>query len=139
MGIRDCGPSSDINCQPKITRVGPTGHTPGGSPATPQNLAQEVREFPYFYVGSTLPHNQCGTNPHNLPLTYWCPLALTGPTPQSTSNRLHIRAHMGLTPAGPPLTGSTHEHTRASHPRVHCASGLHHPSVHGHRRLRTQL
>ena len=67
------------------------------------------------------PHNQCGTNPNNLPQqtlvplsTDWCPLALTEPTPQSTSDRLHTRAHTGLTPAGPPLTSSTHEHTRAS-------------------------
>ena len=48
---------------PKTRRVGPTGRTPGGSLTTPQKLAQEVRDSPHFYVGSTLPHNQCGTNP----------------------------------------------------------------------------
>ncbi|KAG2631149.1 hypothetical protein PVAP13_2NG006200 [Panicum virgatum] len=30
------------DCQPKTRRVGPTGRTPGGSPATPQKLAQEI-------------------------------------------------------------------------------------------------
>jgi len=39
----------------KIRRVGPTGRTPGGSLATPQKLAQEVRDSPHFYIGSTLP------------------------------------------------------------------------------------
>ena len=36
------------NCRPKIRRVGPTGHTPGGNPATPQKLAQEVSDSPHF-------------------------------------------------------------------------------------------
>ena len=36
---------------PKIRRVSPTGRTPGGSPATPQKLAQEVRDSPHFYAG----------------------------------------------------------------------------------------
>src|SRR6185312_98085 len=54
-GTGDCGPSSDTNCQPKTRRVGPTGRTLGGSPAAPQKLAQEVRDSPHFYVGSTLP------------------------------------------------------------------------------------
>ena len=51
-------------------------------------------------------------------VTHWCPLALTGPTPQSTSDRLHTRAHTDLIPAGRPLTGPTHEHTRAYTTRV---------------------
>ena len=61
-----------------------------------------------------------GLIPTIFPITHWCPLALTGPTPQCTSDRLHTRAHTGLIPA------------------VHWDSGLHHPNVHGHRRLRTQ-
>ena len=44
-----------VGCRPKTRRVGPTGRTPGGNPPTPQKLAQEVRDSPYFYVGSTLP------------------------------------------------------------------------------------
>ena len=40
---------------PKTRRVGPTGRTSGGSLATPQKLAQEVRDSPHFYISSTLP------------------------------------------------------------------------------------
>ena len=32
----------------KTRRVGPTGRTPGGSPATPQKQAQEMSDSPHF-------------------------------------------------------------------------------------------
>ena len=49
-GTGDCGPSPDTNCRPKTRRVGPTGRTPGESPATLQKLAQEVRDFPLTFI-----------------------------------------------------------------------------------------
>ena len=107
-------------CQPKTKRVGPTGRTSGGNPAIPKKLAQEVRDSPHFYVGSTLPHTtNVGLIPTISLVTHWYSLALTGPTPQSTSDRLHTRAHTDLIPASRPLTGSTHEHTRAYTTRVY--------------------
>ena len=53
--LPEAAPARPEPCRPKIRRVGPTEHTPGGSLATPQKLAQEVRDSPHFYIGSTLP------------------------------------------------------------------------------------
>ena len=88
--------------------------TPGGSPATPQKLAQEVRDSPYFYVGSTR------TNPNNL-LTHWCPLALIGPTPQSTSDRLHTQ-HIWA--SHPRSTTDLARHTSTHRPHTHRSLGF---------------
>ena len=63
---------STVNPKPK--RVGPTGRTPGESPATPQKLAQEVRDSLTFMLVQLSPHNQCGTNPNNLPRHTLVPL-----------------------------------------------------------------
>jgi len=46
-----------------------------GNPATPQKLAQEVRDSSTFMLVQLSPHNQCGTNPNNLPRHTLVPLS----------------------------------------------------------------
>ena len=93
-------------------------HTRRKSCYTPKASSRGERLPPLLCWFNSPPTINVGLIPTISPVTHWCPLALTRPTPQSTSDRLHTRAHMSLTPAGPPLTGPTHEHTRASHPQV---------------------
>ena len=96
----DTGDDEQDIYRPKTKRVGPTGHTPGENPATPQKLAQEVRDSPPLLCWfNSPPTTNVGLIPTISPVTHWWPLVLTGPTPQSTSDRLHTRAHMDLTPA----------------------------------------
>ena len=91
-------------CRLKTRRVGPIERTFGGSPAIFQKLQLFL-------------HNQCETNSNNLPRHTLVSLS---------TDRAHTTVHQRPAPhtstygphtRGPPLTGSTHEHTRASHPR----------------------
>jgi hypothetical protein len=58
----------------RVEYVGPYGEPsaqPGGILATPQKLAQEVRNSPTFKLVQSSSHNQCGTIPNNFTVTHW--------------------------------------------------------------------